>query len=168
MDTISRENNNSYLPVAGVIVGVLALVFSTVAFLKVRTVSKQLADQDAKIVQIGDQVTTASGSVAGLQRDLKALNNGTQSAVEQLAGMLNDVRGSIAKIEESTKRPAPSKASAGPVVAGPDEYIVKAGDYGAKIAKAHGISLADLQAVNPGVDLGRVQIGQKLKLPAKK
>ena len=35
-------------------------------------------------------------------------------------------------------------------------------------AKTAGVSLADLQAVNPGVDWTKLKVGQKLKLPAKK
>lgn len=41
MDTISRENN-SYLPVAGVIVGVLALVLSGVALAKISSAKKEM------------------------------------------------------------------------------------------------------------------------------
>ena len=60
------------------------------------------------------------------------------------------------------------KKGGGPVVAGPGEYVVKAGDGGAKIAKANGVSLSDLQAVNPGVEWTKLKPGQKVKLPAKK
>jgi len=54
-----------------------------------------------------------------------------------------------------------------PVVAGPDEYVVKAGDSFAKIARAHGCSIADITAVNPGVSSSSLKIGQKIKLPKK-
>jgi LysM repeat protein len=54
------------------------------------------------------------------------------------------------------------------VTAGPDEYIVKGGDTGYKIATANGVSVADLQAVNPGVSWTALKVGQKIKLPAKK
>ena len=49
----------------------------------------------------------------------------------------------------------------------PDEHIVAGGDTGAKIARAKGVSLADLQAVNPGVDWAKLKVGQKIKLPKK-
>jgi LysM repeat protein len=52
-------------------------------------------------------------------------------------------------------------------VAGPDEYIIKSGDTGAKIARERGVSLADLQTVNPGVNWTRLAVGQKIKLPKK-
>ena len=36
-----------------------------------------------------------------------------------------------------------------------------------KIANANGVSLGDLQAVNPGVNWNGLKPGQKLKLPKK-
>jgi len=53
-------------------------------------------------------------------------------------------------------------------VAGPGEYIVKAGDTGAKIARANGCSVSDLTSVNPGVSWSHLKVGEKLKLPEKK
>ena len=56
-----------------------------------------------------------------------------------------------------------------PAVAGPGEYIVKSGDNsGTKIAKNLGVSIQDLQAVNPSVNWSKLAVGQKLKVPAKK
>ncbi|MBP6508227.1 MAG: LysM peptidoglycan-binding domain-containing protein [Opitutaceae bacterium] len=52
-------------------------------------------------------------------------------------------------------------------MAGPDEYIIKSGDTFAKIARAHGSSISDIQAVNPGVDSSKLKIGQKIKMPKK-
>jgi LysM repeat protein len=78
---------------------------------------------------------------------------------------------SVNKLEEAAKKPAPAAAAAKkgsePAVAGPGEYVVKAGDSGMKIATANGVSIADLQAVNPGVNWNRITPGQKLKLPKK-
>ena len=45
--------------------------------------------------------------------------------------------------------------------------VVKPGDSGMKIANANGVSLGDLQAVNPGVNWNGLKPGQKLKLPKK-
>jgi LysM repeat protein len=53
------------------------------------------------------------------------------------------------------------------VVAGPGEYVVRSGDSFAKIARSQGVSIADLTAVNPGVNSSKLQPGQKLKLPKK-
>ena len=54
-----------------------------------------------------------------------------------------------------------------PAVAGPDEYIIKAGDTFAKIARAHGTTIDAMQQVNPGVDSSKLKIGQKIKMPKK-
>ena len=46
--------------------------------------------------------------------------------------------------------------------------MIKSGDTFAKIARAHGATLGEVSAVNPGVDSGKLKVGQKIKLPAKK
>ncbi|HYP16486.1 MAG TPA: LysM domain-containing protein, partial [Opitutus sp.] len=81
-----------------------------------------------------------------------------------------NIHASITKLEEAQKRPAAAVAKAGakePAVAGPGEYVVKGGDTGAKIARAEGVALGDLVAVNPGVDWTKLKPGQKVKLPKK-
>ncbi len=172
MDTISRDNNSSILPVAGVIVGVVALVLSAIALVKVSSANRLLAEHDAKVQKIEaieSQVTTVGSTADKAARDLVGLKNATQEAVNQMTVMIGDVKASIVKIEESQKRPAArAGASKEPVVAGPGEYVVKAGESGAKIARSHGVSLSDLQAVNPGVNWNKLSVGQKIKLPEKK
>lgn len=172
MDTISRDNNSSYLPVAGVIVGLLAAVLSAVALVKVSSANKTLAAQADKVDKIDTIEATANSAAAALDKaaktaDLQSLAQQMQAAVNTLDGRINDTNAKISKMEETPKRVAGGR-SAGPVVAGPDEYIVKPGDSFAKIARAHGCSIADMIAVNPGVDSSKLKVGQKVKLPAKK
>ncbi|HWA08212.1 MAG TPA: LysM domain-containing protein [Opitutaceae bacterium] len=172
MDTISRDNNTSYLPVAGVIAGLLALVLSVVALVKVSTANKTLETQAEKVAKIDGIESTANTAATTADRAAKnvdSLTQQTQKAVNDLGNMILEANGKITKIEEGQKKPAAAAGkSSGPVVAGPNEYVVKAGDTsGTKIAKANGVSLADLQAVNPGVDWSHLKIGQKLKLPKK-
>jgi len=45
---------------------------------------------------------------------------------------------------------------------------VKSGDTGAKIARANGCTLGDLESVNAGVSWTHLKVGEKLKLPEKK
>jgi len=45
-------------------------------------------------------------------------------------------------------------------------YAVKAGDGGAKIARANHLTLADLQALNPGVNWAKLRVGQVIKVSA--
>ncbi|MHB1307730.1 MAG: LysM peptidoglycan-binding domain-containing protein [Limisphaerales bacterium] len=48
------------------------------------------------------------------------------------------------------------------------EYEIKKSDTLAKVAAAHGVSLDSLMAANPGVDTRKLQIKQKIRLPAAK
>jgi X-X-X-Leu-X-X-Gly heptad repeat protein len=172
MDTISRDNNSSYLPVAGVIVGLLALVLSAVALVKVSSANKTLAAHEEKIAKVDAIESTANSASAAADKAAKnvdSLAQQTQSAVTQLAGGIATANEKIAKLEEGAKKPMVGKGgSKEPVVAGPDEYIIKGGDSFAKIARAHGCSIADITAVNPGVDSSKLKVGQRIKLPAKK
>lgn len=59
----------------------------------------------------------------------------------------------------------PGLLDAAPVPAG--GYKVRQGDTAATIAKARGLSLAQLQALNPGTRLAKLSIGQTLAVAAK-
>jgi len=176
MDTISRENN-SYLPVAGVIVGVLAIILSGVALAKISTVKKavdDLAPLAAKVDDADGKATNAAAAADKANAGISKLASDTQAAFTSVAQEMGNIRGEITKVQEAAK--APVKAAKGdkagaskePAVAGPDEYVIKSGDTFAKIARANGVSAADITAVNPGVNPAKLHVGQKIKLPAKK
>ncbi len=170
MDTISRENN-SMLPVGGLIVGVIGLLLGGIALVQISKVNKTIADNQAKIDKIDaieQQANTAAATADKAVRDGKATFDSTQKAFNDVATMIAEVKGSVIKLEDSMKKPvaAAKPGSSGPVVAGPGEYVVKGGDSGAKIAREHGVSLSDLMAVNQGVDWTHMKPGQKLKLPS--
>jgi len=174
MDTISRENNN-YLPVAGVIVGILAIVLSAVALTKISSVKKavdDLAPLAAKVDDADGKATNAAAAADKANASVNKLASDTQAAFTSVAQKIGNIRGEITKVQESTKAPVKAakgdKASKEPVVAGPDEYVIKSGDTFAKIARANGCTIADLTAVNPGVNAAKLHVGQKIKLPAKK
>ena len=170
MDTISRENN-SMLPVAGVVVGVLSLLIGGYAVIKASTLQKTVAAHEEKVAKIDgieSQLTTVSAAADKATRDIASLNRQTQDAFNTVAASLGTIQASITKLEEAQKKPvAVAKGSHGPVVAGPDEYVIKGGDTGAKVARAQGIALADLMAVNPNVNWSGLRVGQKIKLPKK-
>jgi LysM repeat protein len=175
MDTISRENN-SYMPIAGVVVGVLACLLSVVALTQVSKLSKKvpegLADSVAKIDVIESEARSATSAGEKANSNITSLSRQSQDAFNAVAAQIQEVKGEVTKMQEAATKPkaaaAGAKGSKGPAVAGPDEYIVKAGDGGSKIAKANGVSLADLQSVNPGVNWTKLKVGEKIKLPAKK
>lgn len=170
MDTISRENN-SMLPIGGVIIGALALIIGGYAAVSLSKVNRTLAAQADKVARIDDiasQVASASAASDKASRDITSLQNSMQAAVNQLGTQLATIDETIKHMQESHA----SKAAKGPkgeaAVAGPGEYIVKPGDTGAKIARANGTTLSDLESVNAGVSWTHLKVGEKLKLPEKK
>lgn len=179
MDTISRENN-SMLPVGGIIVGVIALLLGGYAAITLSKVNKTLAEQDAKLAKLdaiegaANAAAEAAGKAAKQYTDLRAQ---TQAGFDQIGPIIGNLQTSVTKLEEAQKaKPAPAavdpktgkKAGKGEVTAGPGEYVVKKGDTGMKIATANHCSLQDLMAVNPGVNWNKLALGDKVKLPAKK
>lgn len=174
MDTISRENN-SFLPLAGVIAGALALLLAIVALFKLSAAGKEIAaikeDTNSRIMSMESQVSSTASNVESVRGSVTRLTNDMKTAFQSVADEIGGVRADITKFQDALAKPkaaAAGGAAKGPVVAGPGEYIVKAGDVsGTKIAKANGVSIADLQAVNPGVNWSKLKIGQKLKLPQK-
>ena len=175
MDTISRENN-SMLPVGGIIVGVIALLlggYSAITLSKVNRSITELQPKVDKIDALENQIGTAAGSAEKAGKDVQALTRSTQDAFNTVGGELSNLRAGLTKLEEAAKKPAPVVAEKGgkkggeAPVAGPGEYVVKKGDGGASIARTAGVTLSDLQAVNPGVNWSKLSIGQKVKLPKK-
>jgi len=168
MDTISRENN-SMLPIGGVIVGVLALVlagWSLATLSKVKTQLVALEEKAAKIDDIAAQASSASSKADSVKAGLDSVAKQTQDAFTAVGNTLGTLQAQVAKIEEGSKHPA-AKGGKGPV-AGPGEYLIKKGDTAAKIAKANGCTIADLKAANPSVNWAKLHLGQKIKLPEKK
>lgn len=180
MDTISRENN-SILPIAGVLVGVLALILSGVALAKLSTANRSIEGLKESVTKI-DSVEAEVRNVSSTAEQAKSAADGARSGINSLASQMqtafNQVGTEIgnvkAEIEKMHTAPAAKAGGtkgekAAPAVAGPGEYIVKAGDVsGTKIAKNLGVSIEDLKAVNPGVNWSHLAIGQKLKVPQKK
>jgi len=171
MDTISRENN-SMLPIGGVIIGVLALIIGGYAAVSLSKVNRTLAAQADKVARIDDiatQVAAASAAGDKAARDITTLQNSMQAAVNQLGTELGTLDEKIKHMEEAHAARATKAGKGGaPAVAGPGEYIVKPGDTGSKIARANGVSLADLESVNPSVSWTHLKVGETLKLPEKK
>ena len=179
MDTISRENN-SMLPVGAIIVGVIALLLGGYAAITVSKVYKTVTEHEARVGKIDAVETTANAAASTADRaakDIQKLAKETQAGFDQVAPLVIELRTSVAKLEDASKKPAPGpgkdkdkdkeKKGGEAIVAGPGEYIIKAGDSGVKIAAANGVSIGDLQAVNPGVNWNSLKPGNKLKLPKK-
>ena len=175
MDTISRESNSSYLPVAGVVVGVVALVLGIAALAKVSSLSKKVPDdlQD-RLTSAESDARNAASSADKASKDIVSLTHSTQSAFDSIGPEIGGLKDSVKKLEESAKARAVARQAsategtaktvdATAAAAGPGEYVVKGGDTGGKIAKELGISLHDLEAANPGIDWNKLKIGSTIK-----
>ena len=123
MDTISRENN-SMLPIGGIIVGALALIlglYSAVSLSKVRT---QLAQQQEKVDKIDDisaQVSAASSKADAVKSSLDSVAKQTQDAFTAVGNSIGTIQAQLTKLQETPKRavgPRGSRERGEPAVAG--------------------------------------------------
>jgi LysM repeat protein len=173
MDTISRENN-SMLPIGTIIVAVLALAVGGFGAIKASGLQKKVDAQEEKVAKIDgleSQLGTVAAAADKSSKDIGSLSRTTQEAFNTVAADLGNIHAAITKMEEASKRPA-GPAGKGPraaVVAGPGEYVIKAGDTFSKIGKANGgFTGTEVASVNPDVNPSKLKVGQKIKLPQKK
>lgn len=170
MDTISRENN-SMLPIGGIIVGVIGLLIGGFAAIKVSGLQKTVADNQTQATSRIDAVEQGAAAttqqVTNLRKEQAQAVEATNAGFKFFSEKLDAVSATVVRLdEEMKKKPVATAKSSGPVVAGPGEYVVKSGDSFSKIGRAHGVSAADIAAVNPGVDSSKLKVNQKLKLPS--
>lgn len=176
MDTISNESNEtSYLPIAALIIAVLAGIFALVGFLKVRTVEKTVASQtalNARVQELEGQVRTAVTTAESATTRIAKVATDTNNAFGQVGEAIVGIRADIAKVQEASATrtaaaPASASSSNPAPAAAAGEYIIKSGDTGSKIARAAGVSLGDLFAANPGINWNRLSVGQIVKIPGR-
>ena len=182
MDTLSRDSNNSgsILPIAGVIVGGLALVLAIVALVKLSTLQKTVglqADQVAKIETIENEVHSASAAASKAGSDVTALRNGIQTPFDNIGTAIGEVKARILVVEEAQKARAAAPAAKGAkggtpgVVTGTVDasgnYAVAPGDTISKIAKKFATRVDAIEAENPGLNPTKLNVGQKIKIPKK-
>jgi LysM repeat protein len=181
MDTISRENNNpSILPVVGAILGGLGLVLGIVASVKVGPIKKL----SSEVESLTNQVQSVGGEISSVRDTANRANNSvtnlasqTQRGFDAVTAEIGNLRTDVNKLATAKVNPAPAKGPKAPAdgsaapagaPAGPGgEYTIKGGDTFAKIAKANGTTISALQAANPGVNSGKLKVGQKINLPAR-
>ena len=172
MDTISRENN-SMLPVFGVVAGVIGLILGGIGLVQASKANKALEAAQPKI----DKIDAVEGQLNGVAaaadkagKDVQRLQAATQASFNEVGPAIGELRASVLKLEEAAKKPVVADKGGkkgAPAEAGPGEYVVRGGDTGMKIASANKVSVGDLVAVNPGVNFNKLAVGQKLKLPKK-
>src|SRR5687767_14663505 len=100
MDTISRENN-SMLPVGGIIVGVIALLlggYSAITLSKVNRSITELQPKVDKVDSLETQIGTATAAAEKAGKDVQALTRSTQDAFNQVGGELGNLRAGLTKV----------------------------------------------------------------------
>lgn len=162
------------MPMAGVILGAIALLLGIFTMVKATKVEKQVTAQGDEIAKIATLETEVRSASAKSETDLRNLRENIQKAFNDVSATFADVNAKLGKIEEAMKKPAPApagggKAGATPAPTGvlnPDgTYTVAAGDSPAAIARKFGIRLDALLAENPGLEPTRMRVGQKIRIP---
>ena len=96
--------------------------------------------------------------------ELEAANGPKNVATLRIGQVLTIPKGNAATRVE----PAPKVSAAGSAPKGTKSYVVASGDSAVAIAKKFGVSSAELLKLNNIEDPKKLQIGQRLKVPAKK
>ena len=164
-DSISSSSSESKLPLIVGIVGFALGAAGLVLGLKAKSAADAAsaaataAQTAATQVQADLQSKAPATELAALGTDLNAVK--TAMAADNAA-----IQKAIGDIQAVLKKPAVAPAGNGGsknVTAGAGEYIVAKGDTLGGIAKKVGLSLKQLQDLNPSVNPNKMQIGQKLK-----
>src|SRR5688572_27634373 len=110
MDTISRENN-SMLPVGGIVVGVLGLLLGVFALVQATKANNAAKEQQAKIDKIDgieSQVASVSAAVDKTSNYAKSTFNSVSDALQnQIGPRLVAVETSVTRLEAAAARPVP-------------------------------------------------------------
>lgn len=179
MDTLSRDSSSSsssIMPLAGVILGVIALLLGIFTMVKANKIEKTVIAQGDEVAKIGTLENEVRASASKTDTDLKNLRDGIQNALTQVGNEIGALRAQVTKVEEEMKKkPAPAaatkagaKGAAATGVRNADgTYTVAAGDNLSKIARKFGTSVDAIESENPGISSTSLKIGQKVRLPAR-
>lgn len=166
MDTISRDSNTSYAPIAAVIVGLLALVLSIVGLVKISAINKSVAEGKTLSETAQSDARSAVSTAESARTSVTTLATQTQRAFDTVTAELGNLRTSVNKLETAPAARASSPAASGAAAtAEPGTYIVKSGDTGVRIARDNNVTLPALMGANPDVDWNRLKVGQKIRIP---
>jgi LysM repeat protein len=178
MDTLSRDTSSSsgsVLPLAGVILGVIALLLGIFTMVKANKIEKAVTSQGDEIAKIGTIENEVRAATSKSEADMRNLRNSMQTVLDQIGTEIGNLRTQMAKMEEQMKKPAPAPAStkggasAAPAPTGvrnaDGTYTVAAGDNLSKIARKFGTNVDSILAENPGLTPTSLKIGQKIRLP---
>jgi len=186
MDTPSSPKSGSYLGIVVGILAVVAVVLGAVALSKTSALSKvreDVATMSAKVDQLEATVKRVTDDSA---KNVNSLRGTYDRYFDQINTEFANLRTQINKVSLDTKdmmdkmasgsAPRPTggatTGSGGPTVAPgtlaeDGTYVIKGGDTLGRVAAQFGLTLAEIQAANPGVDSRKLRVGQKIVVPKK-
>lgn len=159
---------------AGLIIGVVGVLLGGIGLAKVSTANKNIAAHEEKLARLDaleGEVKAATDKATAANNNVASLSRQTQDAFTSVGNELGNLRTEITKMTEARKAPAKGAngAAAAPtgVTDAEGNYVIASGDTLGKVAKKFGVSVADLETANPGVDSKHLRPGQKIKIPKK-
>jgi LysM repeat protein len=115
--------------------------------------------------RLHDQLTQWQTAYAGLQASVKTNPPVVQNYYAAPTPVVSPTPDDVTPVTTTTMAPARKPGSA-KMISPPHTHKVVSGETLASIARRQGVSLAALEAVNPGVNPKKLKAGQVLNLPA--
>jgi LysM repeat protein len=115
----------------------------------------------SKNAELLKELEEANGKRQHLEAQLRSLTNQMAGVTQPESG--NPIAGRQPPPAESERTVSPAAATA--IATTPATHQVVSGDTLSSIGRAHGFSLANMKAANPGINHDRLRIGQTINLP---
>jgi len=186
IDTTPKSGASAMVPVAiglvGLVLGAAALFFALSNGSAADASNKRITALESSLSDMSAKVDKASSQAAAAQSQISTVAQGEQSdlqnLVKQVGDRLNDVYTNIKDLQQKVAEGGSgshSGAAAGSAASGSASgpsgpggtYTIQSGDYFSSIAKKFGLSVAAIEAANPGVESTKLKVGQKINLPGK-
>jgi len=171
----------------GIITGIAGIYIANGASSELAAIKKQISvrpdpmevvkpalqDVDERLAKVGTETMRANNGVretnALIQRTAQSLGaeiRANRDQINKITAAMTD----MSKPQKSAGDGARGSDSAEPTVnaTGQKIHVIQSGDYFAKLAKQYGVNVQAIIDANPGVDPTKLQIGQKIVIPASK
>ena len=185
------------LGVAGILIGIVSLYMAFHVNKRISASGDVMDKKIANVARVNGTISELEGRINALKTQLAKqteqiddLISQTQSAFVQVGKEIGSTRSQVTKnadkirelVENMTKpvkpvravaKAAPAKASSSGVAAPLSdgqmrEHVIASGDTFSKLAAQYHVTTDAILAANPDVDPRRLQIGQKIMIPASK
>ncbi|MFA5256929.1 MAG: LysM domain-containing protein [Opitutales bacterium] len=171
----------------GIITGIAGIYIANGASSELAAIKKQvsarpdpmesvkpvLQEMDERLAKVGTETMRANNGVretnATLQRTAQSLSTEIRANRDQI-NKITAALADMSKPQKNTGDGARGSDSAEPAVnaAGQRIHVIQSGDIFSKLAKQYNVSVQAIIDANPGVDPTKLQIGQKIVIPASK